>query len=104
MKAGNTQPPHTYIAEAACATHFLLHILAARLLKTLYISVHTHIFWITKAGNTAPHTYSGEAAYAVHFFQRGYSAHPQILNYEGRKHTATHTYTGATAYTVHFLQ
>ena len=66
--------------------------------------MHTHRLWITKVGNTAPYTYSGEAAYAVHFFQRGYCTHPQIVNYEGRKHTGTHTYTGATAYTIHFLQ
>ena len=31
----------------------------------------------------APHTYTNATAYAVLFFQRGYSAHPQILNYEG---------------------
>ena len=38
------------------------------------------------------------------FFQRGYSAHPQILDYEGRKHTAPHTYTAEAAYAVHFFQ
>ena len=31
--------------------------------------------------------------YAVHFLQGGYCAHPQILDYQGRKHTAPHTYT-----------
>ena len=67
---------------------------------TLYISSseatqHIHRFQagITKARKdttapTAP-TFNAEAAYAVHFFQRGYSAHPQILNYDGRKHTTT---------------
>ena len=75
----------------------------------LYISCretteHPHRFSTMKVGNTQPpHTYTAKAAYAVHFFQRGYSAHPQTLNYEGRKHTATHTYTGATTCAAHFL-
>ena len=38
------------------------------------------------------------------FLQGDYYAHPQILDYKGRKHTAPHTYTAEVAYTVHFFQ
>ena len=54
--------------------------------------------YFIESGHTA------KAAYTVHFFQRGYSAHPQTLNYEGRKHTAPHTYTAEAAYTIQFFQ
>ena len=45
----------------------------------------------------------GAIAYAVHRFQRGYCAHPHILDYKSGKHAHPHTYTGATAYVVHFF-
>ena len=113
-KAGNTQPPthillkqptlyiscseptlflqHTpQILDYEGRKHTAPHIYRSSLCWHFFQRGYSHIhrFWITKAGNT--HTYTAEAAYAVHFLQRGYSAHPQILDYEGRKHTAPHT-------------
>ena len=73
-KAGNTQPP----------THLLLKQ------PKLYISCseatqHIHRFLDYEGRkHTAPHTFTAEAASPVHFFQRGYSAHPQIVDYQGR--------------------
>ena len=77
MKAENTQPPHTYTAEAAYAVHFFQRGYSAHP-QTLNYEGRKH---------TAPHTYTAEATNAMHFFQRGYSTHPHTLNYEGRKHT-----------------
>ena len=78
-KVGNTQSP----------THILLQQ------PTLYISSskatqHTHRFWITKAGNTQPptHTLGQQPMQLIScctFLQGGYCAHPQILDYQGRK-------------------
>ena len=77
-------PTHSWCNSLCCT------FLPVRLLSTPTASE------LRRSGKTqAPHTYTAEAAYAVHFFQRGYSAHPQILDYEGRKHTATHTYKQA---------
>ena len=115
-KAGNTQPPTHILLQQLCssflAAHFLpggycahpqildyqgrktqppTHILLKQ--PTLYISSseatqHTHRFWITKAGNTQPPTHTGATACSCTFLQGGYCAHPQILDYQGRKHTA----------------
>ena len=38
------------------------------------------------------------------FSQGCYCAHPQILDYQGKKHTAPHTYTAVVAYAVQFFQ
>ena len=122
--------PHTFTAEAAYAVHFFQHI--HRFWKGLQrgYSAHPQIVDFEGRKHTAPHTFAAEAAYAVHFLlststakagntqppthlllkqptavhflQRGYSAHPQILDYEGRKHTAPHTFT-ADSYAVHFF-
>ena len=87
MKAGNTQPP----------THLLLKQ------PKLYISSneatqHTHRFWIMKAGNTQPPTHLLLKQPTLYISCReDYSAHPQILDYEGRKHTAPHTFTAEAA-------
>ena len=86
---------HTQIGATAYRAHFLLHILAVRLLCTPTDSR------LRRKETHSPLTYTGAIVYVAHFLLGEYWVHPQILNYEGRKHTATHIYTGAPTSTTH---